>query len=239
MKILLIIVIALSFCFAGFADVDDGQLRLVLDRAARYIDNPGAGRSEVCYAIQLAGGDTNRIVAIMKDLAASGSTRRGIAGFYVAEIGKYGTSQDVAFLCQMLASTNHCASAVLSLFRIEGITTNSVSLVASSLPRQDMTNWRVDSAWKMFADEVREKCVDGLARGMAISNLVEYASLQNHSPERIDRSIRRLDPTYERSKRRLGVLRAVQDLGVNEWQTNFVTTAIRELEAYPEANLPE
>ena len=29
------------------------------------------------------------------------------------------------------------------------------------------------------------------------------------------------------------------NLGVNEWQTNFVATAIRELEDYPEADLPE
>ena len=239
MRLLLIIALMLTIASAAHAEADDDQLRAVLERAARYIDNPGAGRSEVRYAIQLASGETNRIVSLMKNLAASGSTRRGITGFYVAEIGKYGTPQDVSFLCQMLASTNHFATAVLSLFQIEGITTNSVSLVASALPRQGMANWRVDSAWIMFADEVREKCVDELARVMAVSNLIEYASLQNHSPERIDRSIRRLDSTYERSKRRLGVLRAVQNLGVNEWQTNFVATAIRELEAYPEANLPE
>ena len=183
---MLIIAFMLTIASAAHAEADDDQLRAVLERAARYIDNPGAGRSEVRYAIQLASGETNRIVSLMKNL-----------------------------------------------------TTNSVSLVASALPRQGMANWRVDSAWIMFADEVREKCVDELARVMAVSNLIEYVSLQNHSPERIDRSIRRLDSTYERSKRRLGVLRAVQNLGVNEWQTNFVATAIRELEAYPEADLPE
>ena len=91
----------------------------------------------------------------------------------------------------------------------------------------------------LLAREVQRQTSDAGVKSMAISNLIEYASLQNHSPERIDRSIRRLDSTYERSKRRLGVLRAVQNLGVNEWQTTFVTTAIRELEAYPEANLPE
>ncbi len=41
------------------------------------------------------------------------------------------------------------------------------------------------------------------------------------------------------SKRRLAVLRPVRDLGVSEWETNFVAQTIRELEAYPEANLPE
>ena len=41
------------------------------------------------------------------------------------------------------------------------------------------------------------------------------------------------------SKRRLAVLRSAQSLGVSDFQTNFVAQTIRELEAYPEANLPE
>ena len=52
-------------------------------------------------------------------------------------------------------------------------------------------------------------------------------------------SLRLTDPTYTMSKRRLAALLSVQSLGVGEWLTNYIAQAIRELEAYPEANLPE
>ena len=74
---------------------------------------------------------------------------------------------------------------------------------------------------------------------MVLANALDYASGLTNYVDILDGSISRVDPSYRMSKRRLGVLRAVQNLGVNEWQTNFVATAIRELEAYPEANLPE
>lgn len=58
MRLLLIIALMLTIASAAHAEADDDQLRAVLERAARYIDNPGAGRSEVRYAIQLASGET-------------------------------------------------------------------------------------------------------------------------------------------------------------------------------------
>ena len=237
-KIAIAYVVCLVAISALWADVSESQLREIFDRAGRYIDDPEGPSGEICYAIRQAGGDTNRVVSLMKQIIAEGaddSTTR----FYLSEIAKYGTTNDVSFLYDYVSDTNVCRSAADAVLRIEGVSSHSVSRICALLPRGNPQSLDIIGSWMLLAREVQQQTSDAGVKSMAISNIVEYASFQNHSPERIDRSIRRLDPTYERSKRRLGVLRAVQNLGVNEWQTNFVTTAIRELEAYPEANLPE
>ena len=239
MKILMIIVISLTFCFVGFANVDDGQLRLVLDRAARYIDNPGAGRSEVCYAIQLAEGDTNRVVTLMKQLVSEGLPRRGIMGFYISEIGKYGTTNDLPFLYRQVAATNLCETVTRAILAIEGLTTNSVATVTSLLPSDSARTWDAVCARCLLLEESEKSPSASPAKAMVLANALDYASGLTNYVDILDGSISRVDPSYRMSKRRLGVLRAVQNLGVNEWQTNFVATAIQELEAYPEADLPE
>ena len=74
---------------------------------------------------------------------------------------------------------------------------------------------------------------------MTLSNSVVYASQLTSYVNVFDLCLMDADPTYATSKRRLSVLRSVRALGANKWQTNFVERTIRELEAYPEANLPE
>ena len=227
----------LSFASAR-ADVDDAQLREIFDRAGRYIDDPDGPSGEIRYAIRLPGGDTNRVVSLMKRTVDEGVDVLA-ADFLVSEIGKHGTTDDLPFLYQRIGSTNHCYSAVQAIFSLEGITSNSVRTICENLPRNDsMCRWALYS-WAELARRVREDCTDPAVRAMAVSNEIAYASRQNAFVEVVDQSIVRLDPSYRMSKRRLGVLRSVQALGVNEWQTNFVMRAIRELEAYPEAELPE
>ena len=48
-----------------------------------------------------------------------------------------------------------------------------------------------------------------------------------------------VDPSYRFSKRRLNVMRSAQNRCWNAMLTNYVTNAINELVAYPEANLPD
>ena len=76
-------------------------------------------------------------------------------------------------------------------------------------------------------------------RALTVSNAVQHAFCEAAYPSSFDKSLRLTDPTYTISKRRLAALRSVQSLGVGAFQTNFVAQTIRELEACPEANLPE
>ena len=76
-------------------------------------------------------------------------------------------------------------------------------------------------------------------QALTVSNAVQHAFCETAYPSSFDKSLRLTDPTYTISKRRLAALRSVQSLGVGTFQTNFVAQTIRELEACPEANLPE
>ena len=228
----------LSFASAR-ADVDDAQLREIFDRAGRYIDDPDGPSGEIRYAIHLTGGDTNRVVSLMKQLVTEGTLRRGVVKFYVSEIGRYGTTNDLAFLYHQVPMTNLSEVATEAILNLEGLTTNSVATVVSSLPSEASRSWDVMCARCLLLEASEKYPSSTPARMMILSNAVDYASRLTNYVDILDGSITRVDPSYRMSRRRLGVLRSVQALGVNEWQTNFVMRAIRELEAYPEAELPE
>ena len=121
---------------------------------------------------------------------------------------------------------------------IEGLTDDSFGRIVSLL-QSGNCSWRALESYCLLLDAAEALQSDSTVKRMVISNAVQRASGLTEYVDTYDAAIVRLDPTYETSRRRLGVLRSVQALGVNEWQTNFVTRAIRELEAYPEAELPE
>ena len=223
------------------ADVTDAQLRHVLERATRYEDNPHASWGEIRYAIREAGGNSNRVVALMKQLIEEGLQRNGSTRFYLSEIGKYGTSSDLPFLYQRVSETNLCETATKAILKIEGLTTNSLMRFTTLIPDELPGVWNPwpVHAWCRLLEASKKFPADSEIRALTMSNAVQYATRQRESVELFDGCLKHADPTYRMSKRRLAVLRSVRDLGVNEYQTNYVTNAINELVAYPEADLPE
>lgn len=238
-KCLLTIVASVMCASFARADVADTRLLEILERAVSFIDNPDGGPGEVQYAIELTGNDTNRVVSLMKQLVDEGTKRKGALRFYISEIGKYGTSSDLPFLYQGVASSNLCEDATMAVLRIEGLTTNVLTQITTLLPAGRDCAWSVmcSHAWLL---EYARKLPDGSPlRALTVSNAVQHAFHETAYPSSFDKSLRLTDPTYAISKRRLAVLRSAQSLGVSDFQTNFVAQTIRELEAYPEANLPE
>jgi hypothetical protein len=238
-KIIAIVLLQSLFAVLARADVEDAELRHVLERAVRYEDNPHAAVSEIRYAIQVAGGNTNRVVSLMKQLIVEGTEDAETDMFYISEIGKYGTSSDLPFLYQKVTTADYCASATEAILRIEGLTTNSLTQIMSSLPDSPRGNKKSAYAWCRILDVVTKSPSGEPIRTFALSNAVQFVSRQTESADWLDRGLIRIEPPYRMSKRRLAALRSVQSLGVGEWQTNYIAQAIRELEAYPEANLPE
>ena len=238
-KIIAIVLLQSLFAVLARADVEDAELRHILERAVRYEDNPHAAVSEIRYAIQVAGGNTNRVVSLMKQLIVEGGEDVQTDKFYISEIGKYGTSSDLPFLYQKVTTVDYCASATEAILRIEGLTTNSLTRIMSSLPDSPRGNKKSAYAWCRILDVVTKSPSGEPIRTFALSNAVQFVSRQTESADWLDRGLIRIEPPYRMSKRRLAALRSVQSLGVGEWQTNYIAQAIRELEAYPEANLPE
>ena len=238
-NIIAVVLLQSLFAVLARADIEDAELRHVLERAVRYEDNPHAAVSEIRYAIQVAGGNTNRVVSLMKQLIVEGTEDAETDMFYISEIGKYGTSSDLPFLYQKVTTADYCASATEAILRIEGLTTNSLTQIMSSLPDSPRGNKKSAYAWCRILDVVTKSPSGEPIRTFALSNAVQFVSRQTESADWLDRGLIRIEPPYRMSKRRLAALRSVQSLGVGEWQTNYIAQAIRELEAYPEANLPE
>jgi len=230
----------MPICLTAAAEIEDAQLRHILDRAIRYEDNPHASWGEVRYAIRCrASGNSNRVVSLMKQLISEGTEDAEATMFYLSEIGKHGTRTDLPFLYQRIATTNLCRTATEAVLEIEGLTTNSVALITSSLPSGPGDPWMPMSAYCRLLEASEKLSACDSAKLLTISNAICYASRLTSYVNVFDDCLIRADPTYRMSKRRLAALRSAHNLGVNEWQTNFVISAIRELVAYPEANLPE
>ena len=64
-------------------------------------------------------------------------------------------------------------------------------------------------------------------------------SSQNVYHDWLDAGLVRADPSFRRSKRRLRALRAIAVRETDQRDLAYVTNAIAELVAYPEADLPE
>jgi len=237
-RIMMMIAVVVS-ASAAMAVATDAELRRILFRATQYIDDPHGGPGEVRYAIQASGGNTNRVVALMKQLIEEGTEDEAAAMFYIWEIGKYGTNSDLPFLYQRVAATNLCEAAAGSVIRIEGLTTNSLAQISALAPAGLADPWVPMGVWCRILEAAESCPTNSLIRAQAVSNAVSYAARLTSYVETFDGCITHIDSSYRMSKRRLAVLRSVRDLGPNEWQTNFVTRTIHELENYPEADLPE
>ena len=238
-KLMLVATFCAVIPMIATGEATDDQLKNILHRATQYIDDPHGGPGEVRYAIRLSNNDTNRVVSLMKQLIVEGTERDTIDGFYISEIGKHGTSADLPFLYSQVAMTNLSGVAAEAVLKIDGLTTNTLTQILASLPSGTGDPWVPTRAWFKIFEAAKRQPVGETTKMAVVSNAVLYASRLTSYVNVFDGCIIRADPTYRTSKRRLAVMRSVRDLGVNEWQTNFVTQTIRELEAYPEANLPE
>jgi hypothetical protein len=74
---------------------------------------------------------------------------------------------------------------------------------------------------------------------LCLNAAVDYAQNISIMHKSLDEAICEADPTYRHSKRRLAVMRSAQNRCWNPMLTNYVTNAINELVAYPEADLPD
>ncbi len=129
-----------------------------------------------------------------------------------------------------------------AIMKIDGVTSNSVAAASNyfavaNLPlrmtqqRDDVCMRLVDAAWG-----------DGVppaVRAFALETAYNFASNINQCHEWLDDAIIRHDASYRYSRRRLAVLRSVYSRGINQYSYSYVTNAINELVAYPEANLPD
>ena len=236
MKIRMAIVIAVmsmaSLRLSGA--VTDDQVRTLVMRSGQVIDNSWRARRMFACAQELCEEDTNRFARILCELAQTNDVR--IADRMIGCLGWCGTPVQLPFLYSMATNEQHGATAVKSILRLEGVTSNSVSISARYLfstnygqrARYEVCDCLISQLAKSRGDQLD-------AEGVAL----RFMSDCNIYHDWLDAAMMRANPAYSQSKRRLRVLRAISLRETDANDLLYVTNAINELVAYPEADLPE
>lgn len=238
MKAILAVVMAMvaQTDFAIEDDISDAKIKRMLVGSNCYIDNPDAAERMFQNARRRCGGDTNRFARLIYEVAQTNDA--WIAEDMIGCLGVYGTTAQLPFLYSMASNSQHGATAVKSILRLEGVTSNSLAVADQCLSdrtikepeRLDVCRTIVDLA---FADATPSN-----DQVRALSYVHSHARTCDY-PAGLDQSLIRHDPSFRQSRRRLSILRDVYAHGVDRWDIAYVTNAINELVAYPEADLPE
>lgn len=229
----LLVVVAMS----GLAvddDMSDEKIKRMIVSSNCYIDNPDAAERMFMNARQRCCGDTNRFARLLFEVAQTDNER--IAEDMIRCLGWYGTSAQLPFLYSMATNAQYGASAVKSVLRLEGVTSNSVALAERYLFE---TNYRHRVRYEVCDGLISQLAKASDGRKYAENVVVRFLSDQNIYHDWLDGAMKRAIPSYAQSKRRLSVLRSVSRRTVDAHDLAYVTNAINELVAYPEANLPE
>ena len=236
-KIMVFAMIGMTVGFANADSVSDDEIRDMIVHSGFYIDNARAAKEEFQGAKDLCAGDTNRFARILCELAQTNHVR--IADRMIRCLGRHGTTAQLPFLYSMASNSQYGASAVKSILRLEGLTSNSVDVTGMYL---SMTN--VDFEYRADVCKTLLRATANVSDSQEMRQAgrecaLRYARNANRYVWDVDTVFIETDSTYRNSRRRLEVLRSAYSLGVSQYQIAYVTNAINELVSYPEADLPE
>ena len=176
--------------------------------------------------------DTNQLIRVAKEMAE--------ADEYIAPmltiVSKYDMQQGVSYLCRYTTNENSSvafAAGRLLLMR-EGLTSNSVAAVEMLLATTDASRDAAYCRDELCRIALREASRDGVAeslRARVMQSALSYARRDCSHVAPVDGYIMTFDPSYQYSTNRLEILRASLDWDINDYQRNYVTNAIHEIEA--------
>ena len=229
-------IVVMGACMAR-AEAGDDWIKDMVIVSGQFIHGGEPARRMFENAKSQCEGDTNRFARLLCELAQTNDVR--IADRMIRCLGRHGTSAQLPFLYSMATNEQHGATAVKSILRLEGVTSNSIDVTGMYL---SMTNvdfeYRADACKALLRAAVPSCVTTGICQ-MARNCALRYARSANRYVMDVDAVFIETDSTYRLSKRRLAVLRSAYGLGVSQYQIAYVTNAINELVAYPEADLPE
>ena len=211
------------------------------------------------WAFRMSGCDTNRYARVLCELAGENTnqTRRALA-----LLGVYKTPQSLPFLYAYATNAEYGAYAMKAIFDIEGVTSNSLSAARDYLFLTNKFSFA-------GIDERSDTCVKLLTRVNNDPVLAEFRleilGLATNFLQNVELMPNVLDGTlcgqyegFRFSRGRLSMLRSARqrvtqelaDITGNDpeasgkihcytFQTNYLSTSINELVAYPESDLPD
>ena len=186
-------------------------------------------------------GDTNRLLRLLSELIQTND--EWYCSRSMTQYGKYAGESELPFLysCVTNPLCGHCA--LKSIFRIEGVSTNSLLVLGQylSLPNKGVGRLHLERYYlcRFLIDDFFWNEKYSQYRSSLKRLLFDFAQGENTKHVNMDRLLIRIDNQYEFSKRRLALMRDIWTRGINEMQTNYVEGVIKELEKYPEENLAD
>ena len=224
----------------------DGEIRQVIVRfLAPRCGGGHAGENDLSDPeladIVALNGDTNRLARILAEIAQTNNAWYSEMAMW--ELEKYGTSEQLPFLYSCATNPAIGDRAVKAVLRIEGVTSNSVDVARRYL----MSTNELTRAKQHDRSIVCEDLLNDVFRmpelsqyrSLCLSLALDFGREVNTMHISLDDAILSVDSTYRYSKRRLAVMRSAQHRCVNTGLYDYVTNAISELVAYPEADLPD
>ena len=234
---LAILALAAAFVCPAEDDNSDEKIKRMIVRSNFYIDNPDASYRMFMNARRRCGTDTNRFARLLAEVAQTNNN--WVAQDAISSLGVYGTSAQLPFLYSMATNEQHGATAVKSILRLEGVTSNSVDVTGMYLSMTNIIQRDRSEICSFFFNAVKTSDVSAALKERGECVALRYAGTANLYFRRMDEAMISTEPAYRLSKRRLAVLRSAYGLGVSQYQIAYVTNAINELVAYPETDLPE
>ena len=234
---LAILALATAFVCSAEDDNSDEKIKRLIVGSNFYIDNPDASYRMFMNARRRCGTDTNRFARLLAEVAQTNNN--WVAQDAISSLGVYGTSAQLPFLYSMATNELHGVSAVKSILRLEGVTSNSVDVTGMYLSMTNIIQRDRSEICSFFFNAVKTSDVSAALKERGECVALRYAGTANLYFRRMDEAMISTEPAYRLSKRRLAVLRSAYELGVSQYQIAYVTNAINELVAYPEADLPE
>ena len=217
--------------FGGESTLPDAQVRRALNWIYDCFDGDHQSDMNALFA-RTMNYDTNQFVRVAKEMAASNERPRQM----LAIISKYDLQQGIPYLYGY--TTNENSKVAFTACRLilgrEGLTSNSVAAVAmflsSDAPQYDTD--RKDLCRQMLR-QARQEGVSEEMRDLAGRCAKDFAAADCSYVKAVDEAIVAFDPAYQYSTNRLEVLRASLGQDINDYQRNYVTNAIHEIEARP------
>ena len=218
-----------SRSFGGESSFSDAQVRRALNLIYDCFEGPHRSAVNALFA-QDMNYDTNQFVRVAKEMAE--------ADEYITPaltiISKYDLQQGIPYLYGY--TTNENSKVAFTACRLilgrEGLTSNSVATVAALLSSDapQLDTERKDLCRQML-QQARQEGVSEEMRGLAGRCAKDFAAADCSYVKAVDEAIVAFDPTYQYSTNRLETLRASLGGDINDYQRNYVTNAIHEIEA--------
>ena len=240
-----LIAVLLLACLAWGARSDDEVLTdgEIKEKVVRYI---APKCSQYKTTVQLVDtyyikGDTNRMMRILSELVQTNDewycTRS------MMQYGKYAGVSELPFLYSCATNPVCGWRSLDAIFRIEGVTSNSLSAVRRYLSMTNGFSVYHNKERGRFAEKFLQMIFGSdkysQYRNEAFGMVYNYGKDLNVLHVSIDESLMSADDTYKNSKRRLDAMRNSRSRCISDFLTNYVEGVIKELEKYPEEKLAD